>query len=79
MQIMPGLISFTVILLKQTHLTFCRTRDTHHTHIGQSQSLSQVKQTSQAKQTCMRSGQKSVKQHAQAIGYCGDGGKGPTG
>ncbi len=48
---------------------------THHTHIGQSQSLSQVKRTSQAKHTCMQSGQKSSIQHAQGIGYCGDGGK----
>ncbi len=47
---------------------------------GQSQSTSQAKQTSQAKHSCMRSGQKSFIQHAQGIGYCGiGGGGGPTG
>ncbi len=48
---------------------------THHTHIGQSQSQSQAERTSQAKGTCMRSGQKSFIQHAQGIGYCGIAGK----
>ena len=46
---------------------------------GQSQSTSQAKQTSQAKHSCMRSGQKSFIQHAQGNGYCGIGGEGPTG